>query len=241
MGWWDDLTWGVSRAFNTYATIYEKPEVRKQVVGRTLDAVQSGSVGDKLADAVQFGAYVSGHNANNIPSTALEVIRGAGNAADFAVSQLPGAGALNAGIKTAAEITAGREPTHLADLAVETGLAFAPRGVGEVIGAVRGVADLPALSSLRKYEEKKPKPASAPTVHKDEQVIIPKPVLESLPKPIPAPQVPRPTPEPLPPNVAPRVDSLVPRSEQSTMLLPHANLFAQPRRKPLSSKKRRKA
>lgn len=244
MGWWDDLSWGVSRAFNTYKTLYEKPEVRKEVVGRVLDAVESKGVGDTLADALQVGVFVSGRNPSDVPKLALDIIRGAGNAADFAVSQLPGAGALNAGIKSAAELAAGREPVHLADLATETGLSFAPKGVGEVISAVRGVADLPALSSLLKHEKsKQPAPAEAAVIKREEQVVIPKPVPESMPKPTPAvPRLPRPAPAPLPPNVVPRITPVVPRSEQFEMLLPdyaRRDPFSLPRPKPL--KKRRKA
>ena len=239
MGWWDDLTWGVSRAFNTYKTLYEKPEVRKEVAGRMLDAVESKSVGDGLADGLQAGIFISGRNPNDVPKVALDIIRGAGNAADFAVSQLPGAGALNAGIKSVAELAAGREPVHLADLATET-LSFAPKGVGEVISAVRGVADLPALSSLLKHETQL-KPASASIVKKEDQ-IIPRPVPQSLPKPIPAvPRLPKPAPEPLPPNVVPRITPVT-RTEQFEMLLPDSsrrNPFSLPRPKPL--KKRRKA
>jgi hypothetical protein len=240
MGWWDDLTWGVSRAFNTYKTLYEKPEVRKEVAGRVLDAVESKGVGDALADGLQAGVFISGRNPSDVPKLTLDIIRGAGNAADFAVSQLPGAGALNASIKSAAELAAGREPVHLADLATETGLSFAPKGVGEVISAVRGVTDLPALSSLLKHETK---PASASLVKKEEQVIIPKPVPQSLPKPIPAvPRLPRPAPEPLPPNVVPRIAPVVLRAEMFDTLLPDSSRrdpFSLARPRPL--KKRRKA
>ena len=177
MGWWDDLTWGVSRAFNTYKTLYENPNVRRQVVGRAIDEVSRGNVGDRLVDAVQAGTFLSGANANDLPPVALELVRAGGNATSTAIDLLPAIGAVKAGISTGANVFAGRDP-QLENLFAETALAFAPTKVSTAVNMFQGGANnLPALSAL---------------IKKETQPISPKYVPESLPKPLPPPTLPRP-------------------------------------------------
>jgi len=194
MGWWDDLTWGVSRAFNTYKALYENPTVRREVVGRTIDAVSSGNVGDRLAEAVQAGTFLSGANANDIPPVALEIVRAGGNAASAAVDLLPAIGAVKAGISAGANALAGRDP-QLETLFTETALAFAPAKVSALANTVHGIHDLPAVSAL---------------IKKEEQAVIPKAVPKSLPKPLPPPTLPRPPTVAPAPKVEPRIPADVP-------------------------------
>jgi hypothetical protein len=185
MGWWDDLTWGVSTAFNTYKTLYENPKARRELAGRAIDEVNKGNFGDRLADAVQAGAFLSGANANDLPPVALELVRAGGNAANAAVDFLPAIGAVKAGISTGANALAGRDP-QLEKLFAETALAFAPSKVSTAATLLENATDLPAVSALIKKEQQQSSPKAPPAP-------------EMNPKPVPQPSV---LPEP---KVAPRI------------------------------------
>jgi len=186
----------IGRAFSTFSTLANNSDVRREVVGKTLDAVQNQSVGEGAVSAVKLGTGLVGRNANDIPEVATSLIRGGGDAANFLISNLPGAGALNAGVKTAAELAAGRELTHLKDLAVETASAFAPAGVSEAIGLYGSLLDLPAVRNLAKKESAPasaraaPAPASAPAPSPEMPSPLPR-VPPSLPR-IPEPAEPAP-------------------------------------------------
>lgn len=195
MGWWDDLTWGVSTAFNTYKTLYENPKARRELAGRAIDEVNKGNFGDRLAEAVQAGTFLSGANANDLPPVALELVRAGGNAANAAVDFLPAIGAVKAGISSGANALAGRDP-QLEKLFAETALAFAPSKVSTAATLLENATDLPVVSALIKKEQQQSSPkAPAPEISPKS---VPQPSVLPEPK-----VVPRIQPEVFSPPVAP--------------------------------------
>jgi len=193
MGWWDDFTSLLNTAGSVYYTLATNSDVRQKVAGQIVDSFNDGrSVGEKLVGGVEAFSFISGHNPNEIPQTAKDVIRGAGDTIGFLESQLPGIGAIHAGLATAAELTAGRDPAHLGEFAVETAAAFAPPGVGEVYSAYKALSDLPVADAAIKREVIAP--------------LRPR-VIPDIPRSLPLPELPRPKPEPLPPKVEPKIPS----------------------------------
>jgi hypothetical protein len=191
MGWWDDFTSLLSTAGSVYYTLATNTDVRQKVAGKIVDSFNDGrSVGEKLVGGVEAFAFISGHNPNEIPQTAKDVIRGAGDVIGFAESQLPGIGAIHSGLMTAAELTAGRDPAHLGEFAVETAAAFAPPGVGEAYSAYKALSDLPVADKAIKREVIAP--------------VRPR-VIPDIPRSLPLPELPRPKPEPVAPKIEPKI------------------------------------
>lgn len=194
MGWWDDFTSLLNTAGSVYYTLATNTDVRKKVAGQVLDSFNDGkSIGEKLVGGVEAFSFISGHNPNEIPQTAKDVIRGAGDAIGFLESQLPGIGAIHAGLATATELAAGRDPAHLGEFALETASAFAPPGVGEVYSAYKALSDLPTVDAAIKKE-----------------VIAPPRLVPARPRVPVIPDMPRPRPEPLAPKTEPKVPAEVP-------------------------------
>ena len=200
MGWWDDFMDLARTAGSAYYTIATNPDARKAVAGKIVDSFNDPrTIGEKLVSGVEAYSFISGHNPNDIPQTAKDVIRGAGDAAGFLESQLPGIGAIHAGLATATELAAGRDPAHLGEFAVETAVAFAPHGVGEAYSLLKNLSDLPATSAVINKEISVPS-RSAPL-----QPRIP--VISYMP---------RPRPEPLAPKAEPKIPAEVPVPKPSS-------------------------
>lgn len=202
MGWWDDFTSLLSTAGSAYYAIATKPEVRQKIAGKALDSFNApGSIGEKLVSGIEAISFQAGYNPNEIPQVGKDVIRTAGDVIGFAESQLPGIDAIHAGLTTATELAAGRDPAHLKDLAVETAVAFAPPGVAEAYSAYKALSDLPVADAAIKREViSPPKPKSIPT-----QTPVPT-----------IPDIPKPKSEPIAPKSEPRVPAEVPVPKPSS-------------------------
>jgi len=195
MGWWEDFTELLQRAGSAYYTIATNSQVRQKVAGGVLDAVVNDkrSVGEKLVGATEAYSFISGHNPNEIPQSAKDVIRTSGDVIGFAESQLPGIDAIHAGLTTATELAAGRDPAHLKDFIAETAVAFAPPGVSAAYTAYKELSNLPTVDAAIKREAiAPPTPSSVP--------LIPK-----VPMPMP---MPMPKSEPLAPAPSSRIERL---------------------------------
>ncbi len=194
-------------AGSAYYAIATKPEVRKKIAGKALDSFNApGTIGEKLVSGIDAITFRAGYNPNEIPQVGKDVIRTAGDVIGFAESQLPGVGSIHAGLATATELAAGRDPAHLAEFAAETAVAFAPPGVAEAYTAYKALSDLPVTDAAIKREViSPPKPKSIPTQ-------TPVPTIPEILKPEPKPQ-PKPKPEPKP---EPKVPVEVPVPSQET-------------------------
>jgi len=165
MGWWDDFMDLARTAGSAYYAIATKPEVRKKIAGKALDSFNApGTIGEKLVSGIDAITFRAGYNPNEIPQVGKDVIRTAGDVIGFAESQLPGVGSIHAGLATATELAAGRDPAHLAEFAAETAVAFAPPGVAEAYAAYKALSDLPVTdAAIKKEVISPPKPKSIPT------------------------------------------------------------------------------
>jgi hypothetical protein len=205
MGWWDDFTQLLSTAGSAYYAIATKPEVRKKIAGKALDSFNApGSIGEKLVSGIDAITFRAGYNPNEIPQVGKDVIRTAGDVIGFAESQLPGIDAIHAGLTSATELAAGRDPAHLKDLAVETAVAFAPPGVAEAYSAYKALSDLPVADAAIKREVIAP-PKSVPmipNVPTVPEILNPKPTLEPV-APKTEPKIPAEVPVPKPPSAKP--------------------------------------
>ena len=197
MGWWDDFMDLARTAGSAYYAIATKPEVRKKIAGKALDSFNApGTIGEKLVSGIDAITFRAGYNPNEIPQVGKDVIRTAGDVIGFAESQLPGVGSIHAGLATATELAAGRDPAHLAEFAAETAVAFAPPGVAEAYAAYKALSDLPVTDAAIKREViAPPKPKSIPTQ-------TPVPTIPEILKPEPKPK-PKPKPEPKAPAEVP--------------------------------------
>lgn len=178
-------------AGSAYYAIATKPELRQKIAGKALDSFSSpGTIGEKLVGGIEAITFRAGYNPNEISQVAKDVIRTSGDVIGFAESQLPGVGAIHAGLATATELAAGRDPAHLGEFATETAVAFAPPGVAEAYSAYKALSDLPVTDAAIKREIiAPPKPKSVPTI----------------------PDMPKPKPEP-----EPRIPAEVPAPSQET-------------------------
>ena len=195
MGWWDDFTQLLSTAGSVYYTLATNTEARQKVAGKIVDSFKDErSIGEKLVGGLDAIAFRTGTNPADIPQTAKDILRVGGDTVGFLESQLPGIGAIHAGLATAAELTAGRDPAHLGEFAVETAVSFAPPGVGEAYSAYKALSDLPVADAAIKREVIAP----------------PRPkVIPDMPRPS-NPEMPKPKPEPIAPKSEPRVPAEVP-------------------------------
>lgn len=184
MGWWEDFTELLQRAGSAYYTIATNSQVRQKVAGKVLDSLNApGTIGEKLVGATEAYAFISGHNPNEIPQSAKDVIRTSGDVIGFAESQLPGIDAIHAGLTTATELAAGRDPAHLKDFIAETAVAFAPPGVSAAYTAYKELSNLPIVDAAIKRETiAPPTPSSVPLIPK-----VPMPTSMPMPMPIPMP------------------------------------------------------
>lgn len=205
MGWFDDFLDLAKVAGSAYYAIATKPEVRKKIAGKALDSFSApGTIGEKLVSGIDAITFRAGYNPNEIPQVGKDVIRTAGDVIGLAESQLPGIDAIHAGLTSATELAAGRDPAHLKDLAIETAVAFAPPGVGEAYAAYKALSDLPVADAAIKREViAPPKPKSVPTQ-------TPVPAIPDMPKPKPErvapkaePKIPAEVPVPKPPSAKP--------------------------------------
>jgi len=193
MGWWDDFMDLARTAGSAYYAIATKPEVRKKIAGKALDSFNApGTIGEKLVSGIEAITFRAGYNPNEIPQVGKDVIRTAGDVIGFAESQLPGVGSIHAGLATATELAAGRDPAHLGEFATETAVAFAPPGVAEAYAAYKALSDLPVTdAAIKKEVISPPKPKSVPTQ-------TPVPTIPEILKPEPKPEPKAPAEVPLP-------------------------------------------
>lgn len=170
-------------AGSAYYAIATKPEVRKKIAGKALDSFNApGTIGEKLVSGIDAITFRAGYNPNEIPQVGKDVIRTAGDVIGFAESQLPGVGSIHAGLATATELAAGRDPAHLGEFATETAVAFAPPGVAEAYAAYKALSDLPVTdAAIKKEVISPPKPKSVPTQ-------TPVPTIPEILKPEPKPE-----------------------------------------------------
>lgn len=180
-------------AGSAYYAIATKPEVRKKIAGKALDSFNApGTIGEKLVSGIEAITFRAGYNPNEIPQVGKDVIRTAGDVIGFAESQLPGVGSIHAGLATATELAAGRDPAHLGEFATETAVAFAPPGVAEAYAAYKALSDLPVTdAAIKKEVISPPKPKSVPTQ-------TPVPTIPEILKPEPKPEPKAPAEVPLP-------------------------------------------
>lgn len=195
MGWWDEFMDIAKTAGSVYYTLATNPEVRKKVAEQVVDTTINNprSLGDTLVGATEVFTVLSGHNANDIPQTTRDIIRTAGNVIGGIESNLPGIGVLHSGLATATELAAGRDPAHLKDFAIETGLAFAPPVLGEAYNLLKNMSDLPATNAVIMKE-----------------VVAPPRMVPMRPRVPLIPDVRRVPPEPLAPKAEPRIPAEVP-------------------------------
>jgi hypothetical protein len=225
MGWWDDFMDLARTAGSAYYAIATKPEVRKKIAGKALDSFNApGTIGEKLVSGIEAITFRAGYNPNEIPQVGKDVIRTAGDVIGFAESQLPGVGSIHAGLATATELAAGRDPAHLGEFATETAVAFAPPGVAEAYAAYKALSDLPVTdAAIKKEVISPPKPKSVPTQ-------TPVPTIPEILKPEPKPEPKAPAEVPLPSqetkaerNAIPysriqRLDNIAKASQQETSI-----------------------
>ena len=212
-------------AGSAYYAIATKPEVRKKIAGKALDSFNApGTIGEKLVSGIEAITFRAGYNPNEIPQVGKDVIRTAGDVIGFAESQLPGVGSIHAGLATATELAAGRDPAHLGEFATETAVAFAPPGVAEAYAAYKALSDLPVTdAAIKKEVISPPKPKSVPTQ-------TPVPTIPEILKPEPKPEPKAPAEVPLPSqetkaerNAIPysriqRLDNIAKASQQETSI-----------------------
>ena len=210
MGWWDDFTQLLSTAGSVYYTLATNTEARQKVAGKIVDSFKDErSIGEKLVGGLDAIAFRTGTNPADIPQTAKDILRVGGDTVGFLESQLPGIGAIHAGLATAAELTAGRDPAHLGEFAVETAVSFAPPGVGEAYSAYKALSDLPVADAAIKREVIAP----------------PRPkVIPDMPRPS-NPEMPKPKPEPVAPKSEPRVPAEVPVPKPSAKPKTETEIF----------------